>query len=265
MAESYAPAGESLRKNNGDAPPAPPKARRRSQEESPHVTIAPAAPPLGRSHKRAKRAKRGRPSKTRRVDGAPDARCTNTHPAAVARAADRASLQYMARLDLSRAQLEAANESYRQSRWSTPTGTLLPQNVSPPERPPPDALLEWAHAHVHHSGAKGAGRSFKVCDMLYADLRFNHWPYIETWLRFIADGRVELTFQDGIGFGLRARATFKVGERVVPGRVHLGGPRTFHRDRKNMARARPRYACAHPILTYPQASSTMTRWKRAIV
>lgn len=100
-----------------------------------------------------------------------------------------------------------------------PKATLLLKNTPAPQRPPPDVPLEaWGHEHVCYNGLKGKARWFKVCDLVYTDSKqFMAWPYIEAWLELIADGRIELTYEEGIGFGLRARTVFKKGARVVPG------------------------------------------------
>lgn len=126
----------------------------------------------------------------------------------------------MARLDLTRDQLERADAWYSHSRWGGHhNATLLLKNIAEAQRPPsdPSLHLEWAHKHVCHSGMKGAERCFKVCDLVYPETRFEAWPCMAAWLKLMGDGRVKLTYEEGIGFGLCATAAFTKGERVVPG------------------------------------------------
>ena len=108
----------------------------------------------------------------------------------------------------------------KRSRWGTPTATLLLKNIPDAVRPPAEASLReaWAHQHVCHNGFNGHARCFKVSKASYtADKRFTAWPVFEQWLKAIGGQRVELTYEAGIGFGLRARTPFKKGERVVSG------------------------------------------------
>jgi len=79
--------------------------------------------------------------------------------------------------------------------------------------------------------ARGLGAPPRVCEraqrarsVLQGRLSFVHadqftaWPYFASWLKLIGGERVALTYEPGIGFGLRARSPFKKGERVIPGR-----------------------------------------------
>jgi hypothetical protein len=163
---------------------------------------------------------------------------------AYAKAADRAGLLLMARLDFDTATLVAADSFYRTSKhWGETKATLLPKNVGPPRRPDTEDkrdLLDWAHRHVCTRRLTGKARCLKVSDSLYtkprgASLGFfpdKAWSILVLWLKCIAANRCRLTYDTRLGFGLVALVPFAPGDIIVRGkwwttRRGRGGTRSF--------------------------------------